>query len=469
MVDFFDESTGFPDAWEWTFEGGDPETSTDENPSGIMYPEAGAYNVTLVAFNNAGSDTLTKTAYIEVAQLPGPPVGTDEEACVGSTIPDLYAEGTDVQWYEDSLLTHLLGTGNTFATGQTEPGEYSYYATQTSDGCESHSTIVTLTIHELPQVSMETFAPLCISEEPFALSGGFPAGGSYSGDGVMDGMFYPEEAGAGIHAITYTYTDENGCANDAMQEITVYALPDVSLEPFAAVCFDAEPITLSGGTPEGGEYSGDGVEDGMFYPAVAGAGSHEIEYTYEDENGCENTAMQTIAVNPLPDVDAGDDAEVCAGDEITLDATTAGATSYEWYPGGETSAQITVDTSGYGFGSHMFIVTVTDENDCVASDTVTIVFKDCSAIGELTGVNNIRLYPNPGQGVFSLHVETAKPVELNVRVYNYNGVAVFEKQHIKIEQSQLINLDLTGQSSGVYLVTVWNNQGKWVEKLVVRN
>jgi hypothetical protein len=271
-----------------------------------------------------------------------------------------------------------------------------------------------------------------------------------------------------LHEITYTYTDENGCTNEAVQEITVYALPNVALEPLADICLDAEPFALSGGTPEGGDYMGDGIEEGTFFPEIAGVGSHAVYYYYTDENGCADTAMQSITVNALPVVDAGDDAEVCAGEEVTLDATTAGAVSYEWSPGGETTAQITVDTAGYGFGSHMFIVTVTDENDCVSGDTVNIIFKDCSAIGELAGVNNIKLYPNPGQGVFSLRVDTNTPLDLNVRVYNYNGVSVFEKQDIRIEQSQLIELNLTGQAPGVYLVTLWNEQGKWVEKLVIR-
>ena len=468
-VDFFDESTGFPDAWAWEFEGGTPASSTDEDPTEIVYASSGTYNVTLIATNSAGSDTITKTAYIDVTALPDPPLSSDEEACYGSAIPDLMAEGTDVQWYDDDALTNMVHSGNSFATGETESGVYTYYATQTAEGCESNSTMVSLTIHELPAVTLESFAAVCINDEPFELSGGSPDGGTYSGTGVSDDTFDPALAGVGAHDITYTYTDDNGCTNDSVQAITVNDLPDVSLAAQADACLDAEPFELSGGTPEGGTYSGDGVLDGMFSPAVAGVGDHTITYEYTDEGGCMNSAEQTLTVNALPQPDAGPDSLLCAGQEITLDATTTGAVSYEWYPGGESTAAITVDTTGIGIGSQMFIVYVTDENNCMSSDSVLVGFEDCAGIGELAGLNKINLYPNPGHGVFSLQIETEKPMELNIKVYNYNGVEVYEKQNVRIENSQLINLDLTGQPSGVYLVNVWNNQGKWVEKLIIRN
>ena len=40
---------------------------------------------------------------------------------------------------------------------------------------------------------------------PFDLSGGEPSGGKYSGKGVRNNRFYPQEAGGGDHEITYTY------------------------------------------------------------------------------------------------------------------------------------------------------------------------------------------------------------------------------------------------------------------------
>ncbi len=51
--------------YSWTFAGGTPGTSTATSPS-VQYNTAGTYTVTLVATNTYGSDTETKTGYVNV-------------------------------------------------------------------------------------------------------------------------------------------------------------------------------------------------------------------------------------------------------------------------------------------------------------------------------------------------------------------------------------------------------------------
>ena len=70
-VNFTDLSHGNPLYFEWTFDGGTPATSTDEDPQGIVYNTAGDYFVKLKATNTLGSDSLTKVAYIHVLSDPG--------------------------------------------------------------------------------------------------------------------------------------------------------------------------------------------------------------------------------------------------------------------------------------------------------------------------------------------------------------------------------------------------------------
>ncbi len=468
-VNFTDESTGFPATWSWTFEGGDPETSADQNPAGIVYDTPGTYNVTLVVTNAAGDDSLTVENYIEVLALPAAPATGDENGCEGGVIPALVATGTNISWYDDPDLTNLIFSGDTLETGQTAPGTYTYYATQT-DGCESPGAAATLTIYEAPAVGLGIFDDVCVDAPAFALGGGTPEGGTYSGPGVdPDGIFDPATAGVGMHDITYTYTDAtSGCSNDAMQQITVLALPVVTFDPLGSACINGGPVTLSGGMPEGGTYAGPGVDNGIFDPSVAGLGDHVITYTYQDVNGCDDMAEQSITVNDYPRPALGADTTVCAHESIILDATLSGATAYEWYPGGQTTAQITVDSTGIGVGAQMFVVSVTDGNDCIGMDTITVEFKDCTGIGELAGVKNIRLYPNPGQGDFSLQINTSVPMDINVVVYNNRGVTVFEQESTRISGTELIRMDLGAQPSGIYMVKVYNSQGQWIEKLIIR-
>ncbi len=67
-VQFTDLTTNDPTSWEWTFEGGIPESSTEQNPL-ITYTTEGVYSVWLIASNEAGSNTMYKEDYILVDHL----------------------------------------------------------------------------------------------------------------------------------------------------------------------------------------------------------------------------------------------------------------------------------------------------------------------------------------------------------------------------------------------------------------
>ena len=61
QVSITNQSTG-ADAFEWTFEGAEPTSSSDENPGTIVYNTAGTYTITLEASNIDGStNTFEKT------------------------------------------------------------------------------------------------------------------------------------------------------------------------------------------------------------------------------------------------------------------------------------------------------------------------------------------------------------------------------------------------------------------------
>jgi PKD repeat protein len=88
-INFTDLSTNAPSSWEWEFEGGDPSTSNNKNPS-VTYNSAGLYKVKLTVRNDVGSDEETKIDYIDV-QVEGavPTVifsESDTVICVKDTI-----------------------------------------------------------------------------------------------------------------------------------------------------------------------------------------------------------------------------------------------------------------------------------------------------------------------------------------------------------------------------------------------
>lgn len=65
-VNFFDLSVNVPTSWEWQFDGGIPATSTEQNPTGIVYNDVGTFDVTLKVTNAFGTNTILKPGYITV-------------------------------------------------------------------------------------------------------------------------------------------------------------------------------------------------------------------------------------------------------------------------------------------------------------------------------------------------------------------------------------------------------------------
>lgn len=78
-----------------------------------------------------------------------------------------------------------------------------------------------ISVNAIPNVAMSSLNPVCSYVPAFALSGGTPPGGIYTGTGVSGGMFDPAAAGVGTHVITYTFTDANTCSSFANTSIVV--------------------------------------------------------------------------------------------------------------------------------------------------------------------------------------------------------------------------------------------------------
>ncbi len=64
-VHFYDESGGIPANWQWTFEGGNPSSSSEQNPV-VTYSTPGLYTVRLRVSNSYGTDSVSYVNYLNV-------------------------------------------------------------------------------------------------------------------------------------------------------------------------------------------------------------------------------------------------------------------------------------------------------------------------------------------------------------------------------------------------------------------
>ena len=87
---------------------------------------------------------------------------------------------------------------------------------------------------------------VCWNEEPFALGGGLPSGGVYSGNGVVSNMFNPLIAGIGVHTINYT-TTSYGCSHSSSALLVVTVdTRDFVEEACTSYTYNGQTFTESG-------------------------------------------------------------------------------------------------------------------------------------------------------------------------------------------------------------------------------
>lgn len=164
--------------------------------------------------------------------------------------------------------------------------------------------------------------------------------------------------------VTATYTvvvtDVNGCSvSDQVLVTKVYENVPSMID--AASCADSPPTLTA--PVQAAQYSwSTGEMTSSIVPVVSGI--HTLTMT--SIQGCQVMTAYNVTLHPLPVVDLGPDVQLCGALTHVLDAGNNGAGSI-WNTGAQTQ-NITVTTSG------TYQVTVTNANNCSATDAVNVAF-----------------------------------------------------------------------------------------------
>jgi PKD repeat protein len=164
-IEFTDESAGSPTAWEWSFPGGTPASSTDQNPT-VVYIEAGTYSVQLTVTNTAGESQAIQSQFIEIGASPTADFTFDingDEVTFFNTSSG--ASAYDWQ-FGDAASSTSEDESPTFTYDG--PGEYEVTLTVENE-CGSTAITQTITIEASSTVSLDDSAfVLTASPNPFA-------------------------------------------------------------------------------------------------------------------------------------------------------------------------------------------------------------------------------------------------------------------------------------------------------------
>jgi gliding motility-associated-like protein len=154
--------------------------------------------------------------------------------------------------------------------------------------------------------------------------------------------------------------------------VIVNPLPQIIPGAPVSTCISNPPFNLTGYTPLGGVWSGTGIINGpgaTFSPAVAGVGSWVLTYSYTNPaTGCNNSAVRTVTVNPLPVPLFVMDTLKCINTTVSITNNSTGAVSYAWnFGNGATSTQMNPLYQYPAGGNYTVTLTATSAAGCTAS------------------------------------------------------------------------------------------------------
>jgi Zn-dependent metalloprotease len=206
-------------------------TGGQHNNTSTQYLEFTVYtNCTLsTAVVNAGSSgnktfTLWDNAGNQLSQyvVNVPATGVQTVTLNIPLTPGSYRiGGTSMNLYRNNSGANYPYTLNNVAsiTGSSAGAAFYYYIynwTMTLPACTSVRVPVTATVGPPPVFySTAAYDTVCNAPGLINLSGGSPAGGTYSGPGVSGGMFDPQSVGVGSYTLVYSYTDADNCTGTA--------------------------------------------------------------------------------------------------------------------------------------------------------------------------------------------------------------------------------------------------------------
>ncbi|MEI7802713.1 MAG: M64 family metallopeptidase, partial [Bacteroidota bacterium] len=289
-----------------------------------------------------------------------------------------------ITWKMDNAIAGINITSYTVSGTSLSTGTHTLILSVTDSTALSkkqmpiYNTVWTIT-KSGTTVTLAPFNPVCVNASEFALTGGSPNGGTYSGPGVVNGNFSAAIAGVGIHTITYTYS-----GSSATQPLTVNPLPNVSVIGASSICKGNNTVLTASGAST---YSWSPSASLNSSTGTSVTASPTVTTTYSitgSNNGCTATATKILTVNVKPIIAATSTPTTClSSTDGMVDATItpAGQTLfYSWSNGTTTQDLQNISAGNYA-------VTVSNSIGCYALKSVTVTAPSCSGISGITFSN----------------------------------------------------------------------------------
>lgn len=265
-----------------------------------------------------GVEGCTQTAVTSVSVNPTPTVsisGGNIAICSGNSAA-LSASGA---------ISYSWNTGSNNTTISVSPlTNTTYVVTGTNSAGCSNTAVSTITVNTTPTA---TISGGNVSICP-GTSLTFTAGGAnnYTWSSSATGSLL-SVIPVGTQQYSLVASSIQGCTNTAITNVTVYPVITVSILPSSTLICSGDQVSLTASGAASYTWSSNSSTNSSIFDMPLITQQYSVTGTSAD--GCTNTAIQTISVNPTPTVNIiGGNVTICAGNSATFTAT--GANSYSW-------------------------------------------------------------------------------------------------------------------------------------------
>ncbi|MFM7311204.1 MAG: hypothetical protein ACKOZY_11390, partial [Flavobacteriales bacterium] len=300
--------------------------------------------ITYTVTGSTGSCTDTETISLTIDPLPIVSPSGAFATCAGSSVSlgvNVSSGTAPYTAYNWSPSTNLNNT-NTSTPIATPPASTTYTAQVTdSEGCIGSGS-VPVTVNPLPNTFAGNDVTLCNQPVPTPLTGYSPTTGgtgtwSGSPNVTPGGVFTPN--GTGSFTLTYSFTNANNCTATDQVIVNVTNPTAANAGPDQELCAGAPAIQLPAGTWSS---STQVSSSGLYTPTAA---LSDTLLVVQGTGSCADTDSLVITVHPLPVINAGLDATICAGSNSNLSANCTTCpngpiTTWSWSAGLGTTANV---------------------------------------------------------------------------------------------------------------------------------
>ncbi|MBX2930627.1 MAG: PKD domain-containing protein [Chitinophagaceae bacterium] len=387
IVQFTDASTNNPTQWNWDL--GNGVISTQQNPA-TSYLNPGIYTVKLIAINSIGEDTVIKTNYIVVNDVPT----VDFNASVTSGCYPLKVQFTDASIANSGNITQWFwdfGDGNT-STQQNPLHTYSVAGSFTVTLKVTNSKGCTKQLNKPNYINVPggvyanfsvVSATNCTLPANISFTNTSSGTGTLSyewnfGDGATSTQTTPSHTytNNGTYTVSLIVKNNNGC-NDTLIKPNIVNVGTVNADfTYTGQCVNAPTTFTSTSTPTPIAYT-------WYFGSAATSTQVNPQHTFPsplnynvklvaDFGTCKDSMTKSITINPKPN--AAFTNTPLGGCVVPLainfSSTAPNITSYQWSFGdGGTSTQ---QSPSYTYSQQgNFNVTLIAENAAGCRDTVT--------------------------------------------------------------------------------------------------